>query len=44
MLVLALAAPSLAEPSAEEKREAARAKKAQLAGQINTLRASDDEL
>ncbi len=44
LLVLALATPSLAEPSAEEKREAARTKKAQLAAQINTLRASDDEL
>ena len=44
LLVLALATPSLADPSAEEKREAARTKKAQVAAQLNTLRASDDEL
>ena len=44
LLVMALATPSFADPSAEEKREAARVKKAELAAQINTLRASDDEL
>jgi len=44
VLVLALATPSFADPSADEKREAARLKKADLAAQLNTLRASDDEL
>jgi murein DD-endopeptidase MepM/ murein hydrolase activator NlpD len=44
LLVLALATPSFADPSAEEKREAARLKKSELAAQINTLKASDDEL
>jgi len=44
LLVLALASPSLAEPGTESKREAARTKKAQLAAEINTLKASDDEL
>ena len=44
LLVLALATPSFADPSAEDKRDAARTKKAQLAAQINTLKANDDEL
>jgi len=44
LLVMALATPSFADPSADDKREAARVKKAQLAAQINSLRASDDEL
>ncbi|MDP8937516.1 MAG: peptidoglycan DD-metalloendopeptidase family protein [Actinomycetota bacterium] len=44
LLVLALAAPSFADPSAEDKRDTARTKKAQLAAQINTLKANDDQL
>ncbi|MEA2825642.1 MAG: hypothetical protein QOG43_81 [Actinomycetota bacterium] len=45
LLVVALAPPAWsAAPSAEEQRDAAREKKAQLAAQVDTLKASDDEL
>ena len=41
---LAPSAPARAEPTAEEKRAATAARKAEAAAQMNTLRASDDEL
>lgn len=44
LLVLALAAPAAAQSSAEDKRDAARSKKTQLAAQIDTLRADNDAL
>ena len=39
-----LSAPAGAQPTPEEKREATRAQKAEVAAQIDTLRASDDQL
>jgi cell division protein FtsB len=44
VMVMALATPALADPSAEEKRASAQAKKAQAAAQLDTLRANDSEL
>ena len=45
LLVVALAPPAWsAAPSPEEQRDAARQKKAELATQVDTLKASDDEL
>ena len=45
LLVVALAPPAWsAAPSPEEQRDAAREKKAELATQVDTLKASDDEL
>jgi murein DD-endopeptidase MepM/ murein hydrolase activator NlpD len=45
LLVVALAPPAWsAAPSPEEQRDAAREKKAELAAQVDTLKASDDEL
>jgi murein DD-endopeptidase MepM/ murein hydrolase activator NlpD len=45
LLVVALAPPAWsAAPSAEEQRDAAREKKAELAAEVDTLKASDDEL
>jgi murein DD-endopeptidase MepM/ murein hydrolase activator NlpD len=44
VMVMALATPALADPSAEEKRASAQAKKAQAAAQLDTLRANDAEL
>ncbi|HEX2118882.1 MAG TPA: peptidoglycan DD-metalloendopeptidase family protein [Acidimicrobiales bacterium] len=41
---MALATPAFADPSPEEKRAAAQAKKAQAAAQLDTLRANDAEL
>lgn len=43
-MVMALATPALADPSAEEKRASAQTKKAQAAAQLDTLRANDAEL
>ena len=43
-LVMALATPALADPTPEEKRAAAQAKKAQAAAQLDTLKANDAEL
>jgi murein DD-endopeptidase MepM/ murein hydrolase activator NlpD len=43
-LVLALATPAFADPTPEEKRAAAQAKKAQAAAQLDTLKANDAEL
>lgn len=44
LLVVAVATPALADPSTEDKRAAASAKKAQAAAQLNTLKANDDQL
>jgi murein DD-endopeptidase MepM/ murein hydrolase activator NlpD len=44
VLVLALANPAFADPTPEEKRTAAAAKKAQAAAQLDTLKANDAEL
>jgi murein DD-endopeptidase MepM/ murein hydrolase activator NlpD len=44
LLVVALAPPARSAPSPEEQRDAARQKQAELAAEINTLKASDDEL
>lgn len=44
LLVLALAAPAVAQSSAEDKRDAARSKKTRLAAQIDTLKADNDAL
>ncbi len=43
-LVMALATPAFADPTPEEKRAAANAKKAQAAAQLDTLKANDAEL
>jgi murein DD-endopeptidase MepM/ murein hydrolase activator NlpD len=43
-LVMALATPAFADPTPEEKRAAAQAKKAQAAAQLDTLKANDAEL
>ena len=43
-LVLALATPAFADPTPEEKRATAQAKKAQAAAQLDTLKANDAEL
>ncbi len=43
-MVMALATPAFADPSAEDKRAAAQEKKAEAAAQLDTLKASDDEL
>lgn len=42
--VMALATPAFAEPTPEEKRSAAQAKKAEAAAQLDTLKANDAEL
>jgi murein DD-endopeptidase MepM/ murein hydrolase activator NlpD len=44
VLVMALATPAFADPTPEEKRAAAQAKKAQAAAQLDTLKANDAEL
>ena len=44
VMVMALATPAFAEPSAEEKRAAAQTKRADAAAQLDTLRANDTEL
>ena len=44
VLVMALATPAFADPTPEEKRAAAQAKKAQAASQLDTLKANDAEL
>lgn len=44
ILGLGVAAPAAAEPTAEEKRTAAQTQKAEAAAELNTLRASDEEL
>jgi murein DD-endopeptidase MepM/ murein hydrolase activator NlpD len=44
VMVLAVATPAFADPSPEDKRAATQTKKAQVAAQLNTLKASDDEL
>ena len=44
LLCISLAAPASAGPSARQRREAARAKRAEIARKLNTLRASDAEL
>ena len=44
LLVVAVATPALADPSAEDTRAAASAKKAEAAAQLNTLKANDDQL
>jgi murein DD-endopeptidase MepM/ murein hydrolase activator NlpD len=44
VLVMALAAPAFADPSNEEKRATAAAKKAEAAAKLDTLRANDAEL
>ena len=44
VVAMALATPAFADPSPEEKRAAAQAKKAQAAAQLDTLRANDAEL
>ena len=44
VLVMALATPASADPTPEEKRAAAQAKKAQAAAQLDTLKANDAEL
>jgi len=43
-VVMALATPAFADPTPEEKRVAAQAKKAEAAAQLDTLRANDAEL
>ena len=43
-MVMALATPAFADPSPEDKRAAASAKKAEAAAQLDTLKASDTEL
>jgi murein DD-endopeptidase MepM/ murein hydrolase activator NlpD len=43
-MVMALATPAIADPSAEEKRASAQTKKAQAAAQLDTLRANDSDL
>ncbi len=44
VMVMALATPAFAEPSAEEKRVAAQTKRAEAAAQLDTLMANDAEL
>ncbi|MGH9263712.1 MAG: murein hydrolase activator EnvC family protein [Acidimicrobiales bacterium] len=44
VVAMALATPAFADPSPEEKRVAAQAKKAEAAAQLDTLRANDAEL
>ena len=44
VLVMALATPALADPSAEEKRATAQAKRAEAAARLDTLKANDGEL
>lgn len=44
VMVMALATPAFADPTPEEKRAAAAAKKAQTAAQLDTLKANDAEL
>ncbi|MDQ4070007.1 MAG: peptidoglycan DD-metalloendopeptidase family protein [Actinomycetota bacterium] len=44
VMVMALATPALANPSAEDKRAAAQAKKAEAAARLDTLKANDAEL
>lgn len=44
LLVMAVATPAFADASAEDKRAAAQAKKAEAAGQLDTLKANDDQL
>jgi murein DD-endopeptidase MepM/ murein hydrolase activator NlpD len=44
VLVMALATPAFADPTPEEKRAAAQAKKAETAAQLDTLKANDAEL
>jgi murein DD-endopeptidase MepM/ murein hydrolase activator NlpD len=44
VMVMALATPAFADPTPEEKRAAAAAKKAQAAAQLDTLKANDAEL
>ena len=44
VMVVALATPAFADPSPEEKRTAAAAKKAEAAAQLDTLKANDAEL
>lgn len=44
VLVMALATPAFADPTPEEKRAAAQAKKSQAAAQLDTLKANDAEL
>jgi murein DD-endopeptidase MepM/ murein hydrolase activator NlpD len=44
VMVMALATPAFADPTPEEKRTAAAAKKAQAAAQLDTLKANDAEL
>jgi murein DD-endopeptidase MepM/ murein hydrolase activator NlpD len=43
-VVMALATPAFADPTPEEKRSAAQAKKAEAAAQLDTLKANDAEL
>ncbi len=43
-MVMALATPAFADPSPEEKRAAAQAKKAEAAARLDTLKANDTEL
>ena len=44
VLVMAMATPAFADPTPEEKRAAAQAKKSQAAAQLDTLKANDAEL
>ncbi len=44
LLVVALAPPARSAPSPEEQRDAARQKQAELAAEVDTLKASNDEL
>jgi murein DD-endopeptidase MepM/ murein hydrolase activator NlpD len=44
LCLISLAAPASAGPSARQRRDAARARRAQIAAQLNTLRASDAQL